>query len=167
MSYDSWLSRYRRGEREQVWHELRCLGGRVREPRHYANAQAVCDEMARRARHNVETLVEHLIEQGFNFHTNDCEQQAVVPFAPATASAVSLVEWLEDHIGPVPMTVAAWVRLVGDVWLVGTHSGWPESAQADPLVIEIEGSRYPAASMIANYADQYQQWREGHVDGTE
>jgi len=39
MTSVDWLSRYRRGEREQVWHELRCLGNRVREPRYLAAAQ--------------------------------------------------------------------------------------------------------------------------------
>jgi hypothetical protein len=38
------------------------------------------------------------------------------------------------------MAVLSWIRIVGDVWLVGTHPQWPESADANPLVIEIEGS---------------------------
>jgi hypothetical protein len=44
------------------------------------------------------------------------------------------------------MTFLSWVRLVGDVWLVGTHPQRAASASADPLVIEAEGSRYPGAS---------------------
>ena len=28
----SWLERYRAGDRDQVWHELRQLGDRVRDP---------------------------------------------------------------------------------------------------------------------------------------
>jgi hypothetical protein len=49
------------------------------------------------------------------------------------------------------MTLLSWVRLVGDVWLVGTHPQWAESASADPLVIEAEGSRYPGATGYRRY----------------
>jgi hypothetical protein len=60
------------------------------------------------------------------------------------------LDWLEERFGPVPMTLLAWVRLVGDVWLVGTHPKSATAASADPLVIELEGSRYANAS-IRNY----------------
>src|SRR6266516_1310240 len=43
--------------------------------------------------------------------------------------------WLEERLGSVPLTLLSWVRLVGDVWLVGTHPQWATSASADPLVI--------------------------------
>lgn len=36
----------------------------------------------------------------------------------------------------------------------GTHPQWPESASADPLVIEIEGSHYPDASIEEYFADE-------------
>lgn len=42
----------------------------------------------------------------------------------------------------VPMSLLSWVRIVGDVWLVGTHPEWPDSDLGDPLVVEVEGSRY-------------------------
>jgi hypothetical protein len=45
------------------------------------------------------------------------------------------------------MTLLSWIRLVGDVWLVGTHPEWPESSSADPLVIEVEGARHPGQSI--------------------
>lgn len=53
-----WLARYRLGQRDQVWHELRQLGAVVREREIREEAQSVCDEMAIRARHNVEVIVE-------------------------------------------------------------------------------------------------------------
>ena len=60
----NWLGRYRDGDRDAVWQELRQLGDQVRDPQVAGAAQAVCDEMARRARHNVEVLVERLTSQG-------------------------------------------------------------------------------------------------------
>jgi hypothetical protein len=74
-----WLQRYREGQRDQVWAELRELGGAVRQPGLAQEAQLVCDEMARRARNNVEVIVERLIGQGHRFHANDHAQAPVVP----------------------------------------------------------------------------------------
>lgn len=146
-----WLARYRAGQRDSVWHELRQLGSRVREPGLIADARAVCDEMAVRARHNVEVLVERLTRQGFQFRTNDYDQSPVTPFFPASARADDHAAWLESFFGPVPLTLQSWVRLVGDVWLVGTHPEWPESASADPLVIESKlGSNAETKSPLPN-----------------
>jgi hypothetical protein len=53
--------------------------------------------------------------------------------------------------GLLPLTLLSWVRLVGDVWLVGTHLLWTASAPADPLVIEVEGAWYPGASITDHF----------------
>ncbi|MGK5680231.1 hypothetical protein [Actinoplanes sp. URMC 104] len=59
------------------------------------------------------------------------------------------------------MALLSWTRIVGDVWLVGTHPQWPDSASGDPLVIEVEGSRYPGDSSIREYfEDQWDAWRD-------
>jgi hypothetical protein len=58
------------------------------------------------------------------------------------------------------MTLLSWVRLVGDVWLVGTHPQWTGSASADPLVIEAEGSRYPGEPISGYLEDEHEQWQE-------
>jgi len=138
-----WLDRYRAGQRDQVWHELRQLGGAVREPGLREEALLVCDEMARRVRHNVEVIIGRLSDAEYRFHSNDDAQDPVTPHVPPAAGAAAHADWLAGRFGPVPMTLLSWVRLVGDVWLVGTHPQWAESASADPLVIEAEGSRYP------------------------
>jgi hypothetical protein len=49
---------------------------------------------------------------------------------------------------------------VGDVWLVGTHPDWPESAAADPLVIELEGSMHPDASIVDYFSDELEAHEE-------
>jgi hypothetical protein len=160
MSSQGWLGRYRSGEHEQVWPELRQCGDRVREPALAADAQAVCDEMADRARRNVELIVGRLREQGYRFHTNDDARDPIEPLHAPTGDAAPLLSWLEERFGPVPMVISSWLRLVGDVWLVGTHPAWPESAAADPLVIELECSRYPEASVRDLFTDEFEAWQD-------
>lgn len=154
-----WLERYRSGDRERVWHELRQMGDRVRSPELAAEAQAVCDEMALRARRNVGVIVDRLTTQGYQFHTNDDEQAPVTPLRPPTAMAESTAAWLEGRFGPLPMTVSSWLRLVGDVWLVGTHPRWEDIDQADPLVVELEYSGYPDASAKVYYEGEFDAWQ--------
>lgn len=158
------LARYRAGARERVWHEPRQLGDRVREPDLASQAQAVCDEMALRARHNIEVIVDRLTTQGYRFHDNDDEQTPIAPTRTPTAHAAPLDDWLTGRFGPVPMAVSSWLRLVGDVWLVGTHPSWPGSAQADPLVLELEYSRYGGASAKDFYDGELDAWRDSTGD---
>jgi len=87
MSSPNWLDRYREGQRGHVWHELRQLGSTVREPSRFEEAQLVCDEMARRARQNVEVIVERLLSDGYRFHSNDDAQAPTTPYVPPTAAA--------------------------------------------------------------------------------
>lgn len=157
----TWLARYRAGDRARVWHEIRQLGARL-DHEERDSAQRVCDEMARRARRNVEVLVEQLASEGFRFHTNDDEQTERVPFIPAGVGAADQARWLVDQFGDVPMTLLSWLRIVGDVWLVGTHPDWPEAAAADPLVIELEGSRHPDDPIRDYFAGDHELWQEAH-----
>lgn len=145
VSPNSWYARYHAGERAAIWYELRQLGSAVRsDARTASEAQAVCDEMARRARTNVERIIERLRLQGYRFHTNvdiPADTAALIP--PDDARARQAIDWLESHFDGIPMTLRSWLTIVGDVWLVGTHPKWPDAAAADPLVIEAEASRYP------------------------
>lgn len=160
MRYEGWVERYRKGDRERVWSELDRLGSAVRDPGVLPEAQAVCDEMALRARFNIRLVVKRLQLQGFMFHSNDDERTPVVPFRPPGAAAPQLLEWLEAEFGPVPLVLSSWLRLVGDVWLVGTHPDWSESSGADPLVIELEGTRYPGVSISDFFVSEYEAWVE-------
>ncbi|MFJ9780378.1 hypothetical protein ACIRSS_12385 [Amycolatopsis sp. NPDC101161] len=163
-SSPDWLSRYESGQRDQVWHELRGLGSRVRESEWAGEAQLVCDEMARRARHNVEVLVERLSEDGYRFHTNDDEQAPVPAHIPPTPAASAYAAWLRQRFDAVPMTLLSWLRIVGDVWLVGTHPKWPTSAAADPLVIELEGARLPGEPMREYVEEEWAEWLDRRTD---
>jgi len=55
------------GEHVKVWDELVTIGEGVRREPTYADAVAVAAETMRRARHNVETLIERLVEMGYRF----------------------------------------------------------------------------------------------------
>src|SRR5579863_851722 len=63
----SWIERYREGECEAVWAELVTLGAQVREAPYADDAWAVARETMRRARSNVETLIERLDGLGYRF----------------------------------------------------------------------------------------------------
>jgi hypothetical protein len=112
----NWLDRYRRGQRGHVWHELRQLGGAVRESGLCEEAQLVCDEMAGRARENVEVIVERLSSEGYRFHLNDDAQTSTTPYVPPGGRGRRTCRLAGGTLRPVPMTVLSWVRLVGDVW---------------------------------------------------
>jgi hypothetical protein len=161
VSSPRWLDRYRDGQHDQVWQELRQVGSGIRESEWAEEARLVCDEMARRARHNIELIVERLSNDGYRFHTNDDDQTPVQPHLPPTPAAAAHADWLEQQFGLVPMTLLSWVRIVGDVWLVGTHPQWSTSAAADPLVIEAEGSRYGGGPSIREYIDdEWADWQQ-------
>lgn len=159
-SHPRWLARYLDGERDVVWQELRQLGAQVRDPAFAGEAQAVCDEMARRARRNIEVLIERLLEQGYRFHDNDDDATPVQPLTGPGPDAEDFVAWLDQTFGPVPMVLSSWVRIVGDVWMVGTHPDWENSAAADPLVVEVAGLRYPGDDIRPSLLDEFEQWRE-------
>jgi hypothetical protein len=125
---------------------MRLFSSAVREPEWAAEAQLVCDEMARRARHNVELIVGRLSDDGYRFPTNDGDR---MPVPPAHA------DWLVRRFGAVPMTLLSWTRIVGDVWLVGTHPEWPASAAADPLVVEVAGTRDPEVPIREYFDDEW------------
>jgi hypothetical protein len=63
----TFLERYQAGDRVAVWDELVALGEGVRHKLYYADAAVVATETMRRARHNVELLIQRLAEAGYRF----------------------------------------------------------------------------------------------------
>ncbi|WP_372735361.1 hypothetical protein [Nocardioides sp.] len=148
-----------------MWQEFRQLGAAVRADADLeSEARAVCDEMARRARANIETIVTRLRSAGYRFHTNDDSQKDATAWLPPSNRAQQAIEWLESHFDAIPMTLVSWLTKVGDVWLVGTHPQWTNSAAADPLVIEAEASRYPLSSVVGYYAEELDAWEFDRTD---
>jgi hypothetical protein len=63
----TFLKRYRDGDCVAVWADLVALGEGVRHELYYADAVAVAAETMRRARHNVELLIQRLAGMGYRF----------------------------------------------------------------------------------------------------
>ena len=125
----SWFfERYQAGDHQQIWAELLISGSEAREDE---DDHAVIAETMRRARHNVELLVEELPRLGYVFEHPDT---AHVP--PPDGLAERLDE-LETTIGVMPLALRAWFEQVGTVDLVGTHPDWPHP-KPDPLQVEGE-----------------------------
>ena len=162
--YEALLTQYQAGEREQVWQALRDMGAAVWEPDVYPTAWAVCELACRRIRRNIETMIDCLTGVGYRFaDPNHPAKQSQCPFYPADERSRRYADWLKQQIGPFGMLTSAYICLVGDVDLNGTHQRWQdEFLPIDPLVIEFEGRRYhedPRARLVEEYAD-YQDERE-------
>lgn len=156
----SFFRRYQQGDESNVWAELRALGQQAREPQYEEDVRAVCDEMALRALHNVEKLVDRLSADGFIFRdaTDHVEQS---PLLRPSEDVDSLIDWLNETAGTLPLAVESWMRTVGDVNLVGAHPQWPDAEQADPLVIEIELLRFGGDEARSYFAEELEMWRDG------
>ena len=122
-------------------------------------ARTAARRLSTRARRNIETLIERLTGQGYRFHANDDDQDTVVPPAGSDPGCSRTAELAGRAVRPAPLTLPAWIRIAGNVWLVGTHPQWPESAEADPLVVKIEGARFPGSPIRDYYDEALAAWR--------
>ena len=110
----SYYDRYMKGEYQKVWTELLEFGPQIREEPLYSEAKAVVEETMRRARENIEILIERL--QLINY------QFIGVPFTPAeNTDAPELVSILESQAGYLPLSIRKWFNIVGFVNFTGHH----------------------------------------------
>jgi hypothetical protein len=154
------LERYLDGRRDEVWLELARLGAAVREPEHLADARAVAAEAMTRVRANVITLTGRLEHQGYRF--GDEEDGATQAHAPPDAQTPAFVAWLEAKVGPLPLTLRAWIEIVGDVNFSGEHPSFPTEVIPAPLVVEVEFKSWP--EVIAQPASRRRHVEEKHQD---
>ena len=157
------VQRYKRGDRERVWHELRQLGSKARGRRSREDAEAVVRDAMTRARDNVVVLIERLRAEGYKFGDPWNTERARVPHAPPDKKTPAFVSWLDKRWGPIPMTVRAWIEIVGDVSLLGVHPGWPDGLVTDPLVVEVEHKSWKFAekdrlAMRKHFESEYESW---------
>ena len=157
MTNHSLLTRFKAGDTEEVWEELRRLGPAVRQPPHFEPAMLVCQEMMTRCRHNLTLLFRRLYGLGYEFlsmRTGQLfrltERMANHPWessanwqlpAPNTAA---ILQAAEQEGTPVPLVVRVWMETIGYVSLIGRHpilcpcyTEWKHPAvYADPFVVE-------------------------------
>lgn len=125
-----WVERYRAGDRVRVWAEMTSMGPQLRQEPDWQDAVAVARETMVRARTNVERLIELLPGTGFAFES----PPAGLLVAPGSTVGVEL-DRLEEHIGPLPLSLRCWIEVVGQVDLVGHHPDWDHDL-TDPLVVK-------------------------------
>ena len=123
----TYLHRYRAGEHEQVWRELRALGGAVRTAPLLSDATDVARETAVRARHNIDMLIPRLEHIGYQFgfyEKGDPVPHYTGPIIPPAANIGAQLDTLEAMTGPLPLALRAWYEIVGAVDFMGYHPEW-------------------------------------------
>jgi hypothetical protein len=112
MQYD-YLERYLAGQTTETWRELTELDDAISQEPLYQEAFAVARETMRRARFNVECLVERLATLNYRFTAN--------PWTPPGPELQALVADCEAEHGPLPLSLRLWYEEVGVVDFTGFH----------------------------------------------
>lgn len=145
------VDRYRSGEHAEVWQELMAVGERVRSRGFLADAQGVADETMRRARRNVEKLVDLLPGLGWTFARPIQGQPGYAVYSPSDDQQHAEIEQLERELrGPVPLSIATWWRVVGSVDFTRRPGSGPPVEYPDPLVV------LPPSAVL----DELAEWKE-------
>ncbi len=125
-----WADRYEGGDRVGVWTEMTSLGHDLR-PEDREGASIVARQTMRRARRNVERLVELLSGIGYVFDTTD----HLPVFEPPSTDIREQLDHLESVVGALPISLRCWYEEVGRVNFVGHHPDWSFEYH-DPLVVD-------------------------------
>jgi len=154
--------RYLAGEHRAVWTELQSLGS-IREGHpQWSDIRTVVTETMRRARNNIETIIDRLRKSNYQFvDTTDPPFHIGQPLSTPDDKSLAMRDWLESLTGPLPMVLRGWLEFVGDVNLLGNHPDWPETNMfSDAMVVEFE-YRECDASINAReyYRNQLEEWR--------
>lgn len=132
MAVSTFRDRYLSGACVLTWTEIVGLGESVRsDPATLRDTESVGRETMRRARSNVELLIDALSAVGYVFEPGD----GLVTFAPPAADAVERLDEIEARVGSMPLALRWWLEDVGTVNLMGHHPAWNVDA-LDPLVVE-------------------------------
>ena len=130
--------RYLAGEHRAVWTELQSLGS-IREGHpQWSDIRTVVTETMRRARNNIETIIDRLRKSNYQFvDTTDPPFHIGQPLSTPDDKSLAMRDWLESLTGPLPMVLRGWLEFVGDVNLLGNHPDWPETNMfSDAMVVE-------------------------------
>ena len=110
MSSQGFFERYKAGECERIWLELRNLG-EIREQPVKDEALAVAREIMKRVRYNFNVIANNLIKLGFEFE----EPEKVV--VPAKSNASEYLDDFEQQWGILPLSVRAWYEVIHSIKL--------------------------------------------------
>jgi hypothetical protein len=128
------LERYRSGDCQAVWSDLMRLGPAVRQKPYLEPAVAVCEEMIRRSRTNLLTLIQRLYQLDYQFWSRrkrklirlsaDCVEEpwfedGIWDF-PEDDIAGSLATREKSGI-VLPLVVRLWAEQIGGVSFLGSH----------------------------------------------
>jgi hypothetical protein len=144
----SLLDEYRAGDHAGVWARLVAAGPALREdPDAWRDARAVARETMRRARANAERLHDALRADGYAF-------AADAPLRDPEPDAAARLDAVEARIGPLPLSLRAWLEEVGAVDLNGRHPDWPE-VMTDALVVDpAPGGGSPSEAILAEHDER-------------
>lgn len=133
----NYFERYLAGDHLRVWSELRELGPEVHEPQISVQANLVTQEVIRRVKDNISTLVGRLNTLGYQFGKNrlggDDLSAAPSPMGPGDAQVGLRLNRFQKAFGVLPLGICEFWKTVGWVDFSGFHGGWPENP--DPLIV--------------------------------
>ncbi len=154
-----WLDRYLSGDPRGVWEELVQLGPKVREGDMYQEAEAVTRQVMVRVRENIERLVDCLTDYGYRFGRYPDEQRIPYydgPIVEPSDETVQRITEFEELAGTLPMSLAAFWRVVGAVDFSGSHADWP--FYADQLIV------YPVDAAFEFYTSWQERCEDEGID---
>lgn len=141
----SYLDRYVSGQHKKVWDELLAKGS-LKDSEAVKEAEAVAQETMQRVKRNIEKIIERLKAENYRFQKPN---EARVP--PGWLTSWNIKK-LEKLVGPVPLSIKCFYRIVGTVNLNGSHPSWSQKDYPDPLMIDTPIGYFPT------YA--YREWKE-------
>lgn len=145
----TFLTRYQRGEYEQVWHDLLRYGKTVRRRTVYSDAYAVARETMTRVRTNIEQIVRRLHALDYTF------DNPAAAFVPPPRDAYSRIAELERRTGTLPVSLRVFYELVGSVDLRGSFPALLPGS-AIPLVVpppEQVGAGFGVEAAYSGFGD--------------
>jgi len=138
----SLVDRYREshGSGKLIWDELQSFGNLVEKTPDWEEAYGVALETMKRARVNVERIIQFLREQGYLFGYRPTPYgEGDPPWVPPAPDVTDQLQHFARLVGPLPVSLRAWWEVVGYVSLQGTferdtdeYDGLPLT---DPLMI--------------------------------
>ncbi|MBW2735598.1 MAG: hypothetical protein JRH20_24700 [Deltaproteobacteria bacterium] len=114
----SYLERYLAEEPQPLWQELLDEGDAVRNAGLAEDATAVATEAMARVHRNLQRILARLDKLGYNFTDR---QAALLPPDP---NVETLIASFETRVGPLPLALQAFYRVVGGVDWRGEMPGW-------------------------------------------